>query len=443
MRAPSERGPLIAACGIAAPHEPGGARTVSGPLSTAVALFKAIVGTGIFALPTAIRATGWALGSLCVLGLAFASTFGMGAVIYSIQELRTRSAVPAEPRATAQPASHPPDRIEYHHLLRAVFPRVHRLGMTLAVAGQLGSVISFMSLVATTVTELWPAASRGLVLVVMMCIVTPLALLRTTSHPLFKLAMGGGSVAVVVAMLAVLGFGISARGLAPISTLSAADPSGLGLLFGVCMVMFTAPMEAVSIEQDMADRSRFHQVLRATFTFITASYILFGVLAYACFGEATGRVRRDGEWVEKTILQNIDGGAAGAFIKLALCVDLCMMTPVTLLPASKAIEEALGAYESRRPALNVALLRTAIVGGCTLAAGLLDNFELIVALVGALTAGVVCYVFPALCYVALCAHRLTPAQLATARAVAVLGACASAFATVQVLWGAAAGGGSG
>ena len=71
----------------------------SSSLQASAALCKGIIGTGIFALPTAIRATGWALGSLCVLGLAFASTFGMGAVIYSIQELRTRSAATWPPAA--------------------------------------------------------------------------------------------------------------------------------------------------------------------------------------------------------------------------------------------------------------------------------------------------------------------------------------------------------
>jgi hypothetical protein len=44
-------------------------------LSSSVTLFKAIVGTGMFALPPAVRETGWALGCVMVVILAVSEHF--------------------------------------------------------------------------------------------------------------------------------------------------------------------------------------------------------------------------------------------------------------------------------------------------------------------------------------------------------------------------------
>eukprot|EP01051_Picozoa_sp_SAG22_P014563 SAG22_NODE_1785_length_3588_cov_10.712525_2_plen_173_part_00 len=106
-------------------------------------------------------------------------------------------------------------------------------------------------------------------------------------------------------------------------------------------------MESVSIEQDMADRSKYGRTLIVTQCIIGATYMLFGVVVYFFFGAATGRTCGDsadgslgggmygsmedasgggaaaaagaggavgeqcpgGHWLDKTIFQNVPPGA--------------------------------------------------------------------------------------------------------------------------------------
>ena len=116
----------------------------------------------------------------------------------------------------------------------------------------------------------------------------PMSLLRDTTHPVFEGAMHFGNLAVAVAVATVLYSGFAESGVHELPR--AADPTGLGLGFGVNIFMFTAYMEVVSIEQDMADRSRFMPMIVTTLIAITALYLAFGLLVYSFYGEATGRL---------------------------------------------------------------------------------------------------------------------------------------------------------
>lgn len=55
-------------------------------------------------------------------------------------------------------------------------------------------------------------------------------------------------------------------------------------------MMYSAHMESVSIEQDMKDRTEFGATLVITQIVIGVAYMVFGVVVYFFFGEATGRM---------------------------------------------------------------------------------------------------------------------------------------------------------
>ena len=65
-------------------------------------------------------------------------------------------------------------------------------------------------------------------------------------------------------------------------------------------------MEVVSIEQDMMYREQFDRVMYMTFGCVVLLFLGFGLLVYACFGEATGREHTAHGWEDVTILQNLN-----------------------------------------------------------------------------------------------------------------------------------------
>ena len=152
-----------------------------------------------------------------------------------------------------------------------------------------GAIVGFFDFVVANVVTLAPWIRRWHVILAVALFEAPLSLLRSTAHPAFRLVMIFGNVAVAVAAGAVIYFGLSTTGIQPLSQLTAVNSDGLGLTFGVCIFMFSAHMEIVSIEQEMRERERVYDVISYTFAAITALHVIFGFLAYASFGEATGR----------------------------------------------------------------------------------------------------------------------------------------------------------
>jgi len=282
-------------------------RSGSTTLQASAALCKGIIGTGIFALPPAIRASGIVLGSATALLCGVVSLLTMHYVMACIRELRRRGY-----------GEDNDGRIEYNDVFAhsgLLSARVNSLVTLLCVVGQLGGVLSFYAFVINNVLSLLPmAAARWHVSVAMTLLTGPLVLLRNTAHPAFSAAMNFGNVAVLTAIGVVVYGGLTA---APEKAeLVAFDASGLGLMFGVALLMFSAHMEVVSIEQDMARRSLFDHVLYTTFGCVVFLFMGFGLLVYACFGEATGREYTELGWEDVTILQNLHSSFTVSTVKV-------------------------------------------------------------------------------------------------------------------------------
>jgi proton-coupled amino acid transporter len=77
---------------------------------------------------------------------------------------------------------------------------------------------------------------------------------------------------------------------------------------------------------------------------------------------------------EVPILQNLDPHLTVSAVKLAMSANLTFMTPITMLPASKAVEDALRLSDMRsRSRVNAA--RLALICSCAVVATLLPDFE--------------------------------------------------------------------
>lgn len=272
--------------------------------AAAAALFKAVVGTGIFALPPAIRAAGMLLGTLASAVMGMVSLYTTWAMLEAVRELRRRGY-----------GADKDGRIEYTDVTALYSPRSEAIVTISCVLGQFGSALGFFAFICDSVAPLVEDAglTRAHVFALTAILEAPLVLLRDTSHPLFETAMAFGNMAVALAIGTVLLCSLFApRSDTPrpaMNDLVIADSGGLGLLFGVTLIMFSCHLEAVSIEQDMAKRERFDAVMNFTFALLTLLFIGFGLTVYVCLGTATGRVRTHGsnvsdpndwQWTEAT-----------------------------------------------------------------------------------------------------------------------------------------------
>ena len=209
-------------------------RTRSGSTArqASAALCKGIVGTGIFALPPALRASGWMLGTFLALLCGFVSLLTMRYNFACIRELRRRGY-----------ADDNDGRIEYNDIFahsQLLSERANSLVTLLCVVGQLGSVLSFYAFVTNNVLSLLPAAvARWHVSAAMTLFTGPLVLLRSTSHPAFGAAMAFGNVAVAAALGVIVYGGLSEALRSPPRAdhgeLVAVDGGGLGLMFGLSL----------------------------------------------------------------------------------------------------------------------------------------------------------------------------------------------------------------
>ena len=301
-----------------------------------------------------------------VLTSSIASTYAPVAIIATIHELRRRGGVGGLD-----------GRIEFEQMTRAAFSSGSRLGrlvngviVVVAIVGQLGSIIGFVAFVSANMLDITPEGIFHWHIVLMYCaFLAPMSLLRDTTHPVFEGAMHFGNLAVAVAVATVLYSGFAESGVHGLPR--AADPTGLGLGFGVNIFMFTAYMEVVSIEQDMADRSRFMPMIVTTLIAILRCTSRSACSCTPFTARRQGRLWLGDGWVDATILQNIESTSELVqAIKVAYSLNLLLM--VVCCCASKAMEDALGVVAS-------AAARIALVGVIGVGAVVLPSFEVVTA----------------------------------------------------------------
>jgi solute carrier family 36 (proton-coupled amino acid transporter) len=277
-------------------------------------------------------------------------------------------------------------------------------------------------------------------------VVAPLCCLRTTDAAIFQLAMQAGSCAALTGMATLVWYGAGPHGgfqAAAIEHDTKADVSGLATVLSICMVMYNAQMESVSIEQDMKHRGSYLRTLVLTQASVVILYLGFGVVIYFFFGAATGRVCTDPgspsptacqHWRDATIFQNIPPGVFFTTVKLAVSLNLTFMYPVTMLPASKAIEDALGVCTR----VGSVMLRLTIVAAMTTLGMLLPSFEFLQSLTGAMTTCTLLSM-PSYAFWTLRKNDMGPVHVRWCWFVLVFGVLCSIFSTVQTVYNRAVG----
>ena len=106
---------------------------------------------------------------------------------------------------------------------------------------------------------------------------------------------------------------------------------GVAVFFGISAFSVCAHAEVMAVESDSADRKHFHKIITAVMSTITICYALFGILVYAAFGHHT----------EGNIMTNLRSKGVVDVVKISMSLSVLVMYPLSLIPAVNAIEEML------------------------------------------------------------------------------------------------------
>eukprot|EP00457_Paulinella_chromatophora_P007513 gb/GEZN01007536.1/.p1 GENE.gb/GEZN01007536.1/~~gb/GEZN01007536.1/.p1 ORF type:complete len:422 (-),score=61.28 gb/GEZN01007536.1/:238-1503(-) len=397
-------------------------------LATVSLFFKSVVGTGILALPPAIKAGGVVLGVLFVLLMCILTIYTMRIIILTVRHLRRQGV-----------ARHQDGRIEFMELLVMAFGQWGNVvGSFSVITCQVGSVLGFVCFIYSNMTAVCPVQAWQ-VAVVLFVILAPLCLLRTTDGMGWSSSLG--NLALVLGLGTIYYYGFSEERLIntdnTVQGLHFWEWSGIAELFGVCLFMFSAHAEIISIEQNMKDRSLFLSLMTATLLCTCLLYIQFGVLVYMFFREETG-MKWDGssnKYVAGTLFDNIQTGIFVNLVKIFMCGAITFQFPIVILPAFLCVEQLFGmqsmvSYEHHpREHMAVSACRLGFLGLICGAGLVVPGFEFVVALTGAFSNGLVAFVLPPLFYWKLVGEELSMREKAFNWLVCTFGVLGCTYST--------------
>lgn len=445
-----------------------------GKLSAFSTLFKAIVGTGILALPSAMKQCGLVLGVFLIGAMCIFSLYTMTAIIKTIWRLRERGV-----------AADRDGKIEYSDINFLAFGRFGTaLSSFCLITCQVGSVIGYLVFISSNICAVFEIEDAWKPLCLCAPVLMGLALLRDTVI-LSKTAIMG-NLALFLGIFAIYWAGGHDKD--AFTDYKTLDVTGLSTMFGVALFMFSAHAEIVSIEQSMEKPREFLKVLNWGFVFIVVLYLQFGVLVYLFFGERTGMkvVDKHGHevYVEGTIFDNIGTGYFANSVKLLMSVCLLFQYPITLLPASICIEQLLGlvtsmgdsdsgaldqdllgevdlysdypkAYDDKELSVNSNIevgarleparrqasydakrniLRICLVGFTAFIASGEVSFEFITSFTGCFSNGLLAFILPPLFYAKVCGDTMSPSAHLFNKFVLVVGVVGCGYSSIDILY---------
>ena len=204
----------------------GGMPRTGSTLQATVALFKAVVGTGVFAYPPACRQAGYVLATMVAVFFFVINLYTMRVLNYAIVAMRE-----------AGYGADRDGRIEYHALTAHIFTPVVNAGfLAVAMVGQLGTLASMTVFVVDQLVPLKQGLQGWQVAFGMAIFVAPLCCLRTTDAKPFQLAMQAGSIAVLTAMGTLVWYGAVPNGgfdEEEVEALTEYDWTGLATAFSI------------------------------------------------------------------------------------------------------------------------------------------------------------------------------------------------------------------
>eukprot|EP01029_Cantina_marsupialis_P014413 TRINITY_DN31821_c0_g1_i1.p1 TRINITY_DN31821_c0_g1~~TRINITY_DN31821_c0_g1_i1.p1 ORF type:complete len:442 (-),score=121.69 TRINITY_DN31821_c0_g1_i1:168-1493(-) len=318
-------------------------------LQSVFTVVKAIVGSGILALPNSVQSVGWIAAFIGLFIVAIFSDFTMRYVVLSVKYLRKSGGLSTDGLGYTSlddnideklDSTDNEEEIEFDEIAQITLGSIGRwIAISSLLITQLGSCACYLIFLINRGQEVF--SSFNLTRLEIMGFLSPiliiLVLLRTTK--LLAPTALLGNISVLIGIISVFVYGFKDGENPAIGDRTAFDFGGLPSFFGVSCFIYSAHCEAVSIEQSSRDKKNFPKVIQWSMYFIYALYVLFGIGGYYFFGE-----QLSGD----TNIFSLMHGNAAKVVKMCVCISLLFQFPITLFPAATLFESFLGVKQQSK-----------------------------------------------------------------------------------------------
>eukprot|EP00933_Yihiella_yeosuensis_P061322 TRINITY_DN64126_c0_g1_i1.p1 TRINITY_DN64126_c0_g1~~TRINITY_DN64126_c0_g1_i1.p1 ORF type:complete len:471 (+),score=89.42 TRINITY_DN64126_c0_g1_i1:74-1486(+) len=343
----------------------------------ALAILKSFIGPGVTFLPGAFSKGGLVFSSVSILIVGFLNAVSVRILL----DCREQSNMPSLP-AIAYAAS------------GTVGQTATQISVVLSQFGICMAQIVFMTRMAAALQLGHPAVFVAALLSVLV----PLSFIRS----LHKLE--GPNLVADVLILTGLGIAIfyflqgcieSGGVMHNIEVTPKFKPETAGVFLGTAIYVFEGIPMILPVRESMKDPRQFWSLFKAVFTFIVVFFALFGFIGYVAAGEE----------VHTTVLEDLPDLPPAQFARGAYIVALTFGFPLMFLPAARITELWVFGESSKLDsvwwkvnclrAFEVLLLAAPVLGKPEL-------FDQLLAIIGAVCAGPVAFVYPPLFHLILC-----------------------------------------
>ncbi|KAL2348703.1 hypothetical protein Fmac_002703 [Flemingia macrophylla] len=347
------------------------AQAQSSNLKTFANLFISVVGAGVLGLPYSFKRTGWLMGLLMLLGVAYLTHHCMMLLVLTRRRLHSAAKLNS-----------------FGDLGFAICGPLGRSTVDLMIVlSQAGFCVSYLIFVSTTLAFLTTDKTTPLFL-----FFTPKILYLSGCFP-FQLGLNSIHTLTHLAPLSIFAdlVDFAAKSVVMVDDVfvfvnNKPDLKIFGGLnvflygIGVAVYAFEGIGMILPLESEARDKENFGRVLGFGMGLISVLFGLFGGLGYFAYGEETKDI----------ITTNLGPGVISGLVQLGLCVNLFFTFPIMMNPVYEVVERR---FCGSRYSL---WLRWLMVLLTTLVALLVPNFADFLSLVGSSVCVVLSFVLPAM-----------------------------------------------
>jgi len=371
-------------------------------------IVKSFAGAGTFALPWAVMNAGLWTGVVGIVIFAVFSTYTINTLLQCGQRVMDTKRVNIQ---NMNEVIVPPS---YPEIGRAAMGDLGAILVSL-YSGLMcfGVCIAYFILISGNISALTSHLSA----VDVILIVLPLCLFLSCLTDLKVLAYTsvGGSVALVVAMMAVIVYGFDHHLLRPISSYPIINWEHIPLFMGNAAFLFCDHVVVLPLAKSCGNYAKFPKVLSLAVVFVTVLNVAFAGLAYAFWGMGTCG----------NVITNLGEGKLGDVVRIGISVEVLASFPLVSSAGFQSLETGFHAlrhvkafpsllpgqahpFFSRNPIYYA--FRIGIILVLALLAATITSFGAFVSLVGSFTIMATGFIFPQIFYLRLFSSELTTTQ---------------------------------
>lgn len=395
-------------------------------------IVKSFAGAGTFALPFAIMNAGLWGGVVGILLIALLSNYTIRTLLRCgerVMQIEQKKHLNVEP--------HPPS---YADIGRSAIGTPGAILVSL-FSGLMcfGVCIAYFTLIGGNISALFPKEDHVLP-VYIIAAVLPICLFLSCLTDLTKLAYTSiaGSVALLIAMGAVIIFGLTNHLLKPVHDYPVFDWRHFPLFLGSAAFLFADHVIVLPLANSCGDFRRFPRVLDFAMTFVTVVNIIFAALSYAYWGPNTCG----------NVIGNLPkGSVVGAIVRIGISLEVLASFPLVANAGFQALETGfrlvrVTAFPRLSPgsphpffSKNIwyYVFRCSLIITLAAVASAVKNFGLLVSLVGSLTIASTGFVFPQIFYMKLYSHEIKKWDIVIQCLIIVFGLAMTGLGTFQSL----------